>query len=164
MNPIAALAVYAAGVWVSWKYCAGYWIVGPVFAAEVLIINFNQLKKSSLFRYVLFAGFSTLIYALVFRIADKAWRLEPEWLDMLAGSMTGAVIIGSVLMTAVHAFLFETDIKTARKAALNLIVSWYVVTLLSILDQKLKLTSGHYYGLTGIAVWQGLYLYSLKLR
>lgn len=163
MSTLISLAVYAAGVFISWKYCAGYWVVGPVFAAEVLLINFSQLKKSELFRYVLFAVLSTVIYALVYRMRD-AIQLNPEWLEILVGSWTAAIVMGSILMPAIHAFLFEADVKNARQTALFLILSWYAVLLFAFVDDKFHLTSGNYNMLLAIALWQGIYLRRLKLR
>lgn len=161
LNKIVPLIAYAASVWISRKYAAGYWVVGSVFALAALTVNYPTLKKFSL-KHLLFIGASVLTYALVYWIS-RGWELKPEWLDMIAGSLSAAVVTGSILMPSIHAMLFGTDYKTVRETSLLMITAWYGMLLLSGIDDKIGLTVPIDYLLLTIALWQGFYLKWLKL-
>lgn len=161
---ILPILAYAASVYISWKFCAGYWVVGPVFAAALIIVNLGTVRKKFSIKPYGLVAFSTLIYALVFWIGEKGWRLQPEWLDMLAGSMSAGVIIGSILMPALHSSLYGLDVKNAQVTSASLIVSWYICILLSIMREYMGLRLPISEGLLAIALWQGIYLKRMTLK
>lgn len=162
MNKLLIVVVYAASVWLSRKLCMGYWYVGPIFALAVCAANPQILKKISL-RHLAYIAASTLTYALVYGIGAHGWNFKADWLDMLAGAVTGGVIVGSILMPAVHAMLFGADSRTAGKTSLYLILSWYAVNIASLLDDRFNIDAPIDYLLVAIALWQGIYLKNLKL-
>lgn len=164
MKKAVLILIYGLTVWLSRGFCASYWVVGPVFAAAVLAFNFQSIHSHRIsVRHLLLIASSTLIYALVYWIASKGWKLRPEWLDMLAGGMTSAVVIGSILMPSVHAMLFDLDVAAVRRTVLYLIVSWYAAILLSWIDDRLGLRIPVDYLLIAIALWQAIYLRMLKI-
>ena len=158
-----ALAAYAASVFLSFKFCAEYWVTGPVFAAALLLVNYEQVLKGFSFKYVLLSAASTLIYALVVWISSNGWRFHNNIADMLMGSTSCGVVAGSFLMPGVHAVLFGIDIRRVRTTILLLLLSWYGALLASWIDDKSGLRSPVNYALVAIALWQGFYLYRLKL-
>lgn len=155
--------VYFASVIISWKYCAGYWVVGPVFAAACLLMQYERVRKGFSPRHLVFTAASVLTYALVYRLSNKGWRLEPELLDMLAGSFTAAVVLGSILMPMLHGMIFSVEIRTVRKVSLLLIASWYFTILLSYAHEALGVPFRVNYTLVAIAFWQGIYFRNLKV-
>ncbi len=161
---ILPILAYAVSVYVSWKFCAGYWVVGPVFAAALIIANLDTVRKKFSLKPYGLVILSTLIYALVFWISEKGWRLQPEWLDMLAGSLSAGVILGSVLMPALHASLYGFEVKNAQITSAALIVSWYVCISLSLMKEYMGLRLPISEGLLAIALWQGIYLNRMKLK
>jgi len=160
---LAPIAAYAVSVFISSYYTAEYWVVGPVFAAAALAVNYPAVSKKFSSKHLLFIAASTLIYALVFLIANRGWKIEADWLDMLAGSATAGVVLGSILMPSVHAMLFGAEIKTVRSVCLWLIASWYAVNLLAWLGDQFDFAHGINYNLLSVALWQGIYLRRLKL-
>lgn len=164
MAILISILAYLLSVFVSWKYCAGYWVVGPVFAAAILMAHFKQVGKKFSLRHVAWILASTLVYALVYWISRKGWAFQQDWLDMLAGSLTAGVIAGSLLMPAIHAYLFDVPSKSARKASLLLILSWYVTIFLSLLDEKLGFKPHIEYDFVAIALWQGIYFRTLRIK
>jgi hypothetical protein len=161
---VLAVLIYGLCVFISRKFADEYWVTGPVFGAAVLAVNFGQIRKKISPSHLVFVGASTLIYALVFWIADKGWKFRNDALDMLAGSLTAGVVVGSLLMPFIHAILLGVDTKTAQATALALIGSWYAVILLSGLDGMFHFGARIDYLLIGIALWQGIYLYRLKTK
>ena len=164
MTKIIPWLAYGASVYISHKFSSHYWVVGPVFAAAVLLANFEAIRKKISPSHLLFIGVSTLVYALVFWISDKGWKFSPDWLDMLAGSLSGGVVVGSLLLPFLHTILLGADAKTAQSTALVLIVSWYAVVLLSWIDDAIKFKPDVDYILIAIALWQGIYLTRLKVK
>lgn len=164
MTKIIPWLAYGASVFVSRKFCEGYWVVGPVFGTAVLLAHFESIRKKFSPNHLLFVAASALIYALVFWISDKGWKFQQDWLDRLAGSLSGGVVVGSLLMPFVHAILLGADPKSAQSASVSLIGSWYAVVFLSWLDEILHIKFRMDYLFLAIALWQGLYLYRLKLK
>ena len=164
MEKIIPLLAWGISVFISHKYAARYWVVGPVFAAALLAAHFDQIRKKISLRHFGLVIASTLIYALVFWISDKGWKFRQDWLDMLAGSLTAGVLLGSLLLPAAHALLFGIDLKTVRSVFLWLIASWYLVILISLASEALGFRTGVVdYFLFAIAAWQGIYMKRLKL-
>lgn len=164
MKKVIPWLAFIASILISRKFCDQYWVVGPVFGAAVLVANYEIVRKKFSIQYILFLAASTLIYALIFWIADKGWKFESDALDMLAGSLSGAVVVGSLLMPFIHTMLLGADFKTAQSTALGLIAVWYVVVLLSWIDDKVGFSPRIDYIFIAIAFWQGLFLYRLKAR
>jgi hypothetical protein len=105
----------------------------------------------------------TLTYAFVFFLAEySGWRLSPDLLDMLFGSLTAGVVAGSLLLPFFHSLIFGTDRKAARAVALWLVLSWYGVSVLAWADDALNVTVNVDYLFVAIALWQGIYLRRMK--
>lgn len=164
MKKVVPILAYAASVFVSHKYAAGYWVVGPVFALALMIANLEAVRKKISPNHLLFIAASTLTYALVYWISDRGWKFQNDMLDMLFGSMSGGVVVGSLLLPFLHAMLLGEDAKSAQSAAVALIASWYVVLVLAWVDDLIKFRYDVNYILIAIAVWQGIYLYRLKVK
>ena len=164
LKKIIPWAAYITSVLISWKFCAGFWVVGPVFALCFLAANYEcVLSARSYPKHLIFILASTLIYALVFLIADKGWKFHQDSLDAVGGSLTGGVVLGSILMPFVHAKLFGIDLKTAGRVSLWLVISWYAVVLVSLIDEWAGVKFSIDYTLIGIILWQGIYFKRLKL-
>ena len=164
LKKIIPWAAYGVSVIISWKFCTGFWVVGPVFAVSFLLAHYERvLSARSRQKYLIFVLASTLTYALVFLIADKGWKFRQDWLDAAFGSLTGGVALGSILMPFVHAKLFGTDLKTAGQVSLWLVVSWYIIVLISLVNGWAGIKISIDYTLIGIILWQGIYFKRLKL-
>lgn len=163
MSFLFSWIVPAASILISWKYCAGYWVVGPVFAAACLLLQYEKVRKAFSLNHLLFAAVSTLVYALVFWISDKGWRFKTEWIDMLIGSLSAGVVLGSILMPVFHTMLFSGDLKTVRKISFLLAGSWYLTLWVSFVDDAINLPGRIDYSLIAIALWQGIYFKNLKV-
>ncbi len=163
MRNLYAVLVYLVSAVISWKFCAGYWGVGPVFAVACLLINGGEIKTPFSLKKILFAAASVLTYAFVYWVADKGWKFENDALDMLFGSMTAGVVLGSILLPFIHGNLFEVEPKRVRKVSLCLIVSWYFTLALSYADEILSIPGDVDYVLIAVALWQGIYLRTLKI-
>ncbi len=155
---------WAVSVWISDQYAGGYWVVGSVFGIAVLIANLKRILPNFSPKYFVFLMVSTLVYALVYGLSSKGWRFQSDWVDMLAGATTAGVIVGSLLLPAVHAYLFGTDVKTVRRVSIKLIVSWYLMILISWIDDSLNVPLSIDYLLIAIALWQGIYIKNMKIK
>ncbi len=162
MKKIFPFLAYAASVFVSHRFLTEYWVVGPVFGVALLLANPERVFKKLSFQHLLFLGASTLIYALVLWISNHGWKFREEGIDMLFGSTSAAIAVGSLLLPSVHALLFGTDFKTVRSVSLALILSWYGTLLLSWLDETIGIKPPIDYSLVALALWQGIYLKRLK--
>ncbi len=163
INTILSLFIWAASSYFSREYAAGYWAVGPIFGAAILLKNRERVfKKFSLQHLLLFLA-SVLIYALVYLLAAKGWKFRNDWLDMFAGGISGGVAVGSILLPSVHAMLFGTDPKTVRAVSLKLVMSWFITLLLSKIFEVAGLSYKIDFLWISIAAWQGIYLKYLKL-
>ena len=163
MKKVIPWLVYGLCVLISRRYCAGYWVVGPVFGVALLLVNFERVSKKLSSKHFAFVLASTLIYALVYFIADKGWKFRQDWLDMLAGSLSGGIVLGSILMPLIHAKLFGLKFKAVKLVSLLLIVSWYAVAAASLIGEVIGFKSPIDFILIAIALWQGIYLKCLKL-
>ena len=164
MKKIVAILAYAASVFISHKYAAGYWVVGPVFALALFIANFESVRKKVSPNHLLFLAASTLVYALVYWISDKGWKFHSDTADMLFGALSGGVVVGSLMLPFLHSMLLGADAKSSQSTALSLIGAWYAVLLLAWIDDAVKFKPDINYILIAIAVWQGIYLYRLKVK
>ncbi len=163
MEILLRFAVYAAGVFVSNKYAAGYWVVGPVFGLAVLIFVWKRAKAywPGAAAYV---AASTLIYALVYRVAGLKWGSSSSVLtEYFTGPFPIAVVMGSVLLPCAHAVILRRPRVLAWRTAAILAASFYAVTILGYLNQE-KGVGPHVSSWLPvmIAVWQGVYLLSFK--
>lgn len=163
MNSVISIVIWLAASYLSRQYAAGYWVVGAVFGAALFLSNRDRvLKKINLQHLLLFAG-SILVYALVYLIAAKGWRFQNDWLDMLTGSVTSGVIVGSVLMPVLQAMLLGGEMKVVRSVSLKLIASWYITLIFSKVLESVGIGTKIDFLWVSIAVWQGIYLKYLKL-
>lgn len=162
MARILPWAAYILSVLISWKFCAGYWVVGPVFWLALLAANYGHICQRFSPRHLALGFASTLVYALIYWMANNTWQFRREWVDMLAGGLTAGVILGSILMPSIQALLFGMDFKTAGAVSLALILSWYGVNFISWVDEAIGVKPDIDYGLIAIALWQGIYLRRLK--
>ena len=156
--------LYIACVFISRHFARGYWVVGPVFALTCLLIHGGNIRKSVSAKSVVFILFSTITYALVYWIAEHGWHLKQDILDLLIGSMTAGVVLGSFLMPFLHGLTYSVNAHTIRNVSLKLIVSWYLVCLVSFVDNTLNIPWNIDYISIAIALWQGIYLRSLKIH
>lgn len=157
------IMIYAACVVISREYCASYWVVGGVFALAWLIIRWTALDKQYL-KALLFIAVSTLVYALVYGLESHGWRFEHDLIDIFFGSLSAGVVMGSILLPYLHAFIFSGKFKQNRAGlSFLLILSWYFSVLLSVLDQASGLPGSVDYLLIAIALWQGIYLRYFKI-
>lgn len=163
MGMFFSVLIWAAASYFSRQYAAGYWAVGPIFGGALYLVNRERVFKKFSPRHLLLFIASVLIYALVYLVAAKGWKFRNDWLDMLAGGVSGGVIVGSVLMPSVHAMLLGNDLKTVRAVSIKLIAVWYIAIFLS----KIFEIAGVPYRIDflwiSIAAWQGIYLKYLKL-
>ena len=158
MEMIFGLLVYAASVWASNKYAGGYWIVGPVFGAAVVLLDSKFLKGLNLFKHGVFLGASTLIYALVYRISRLEWGNDSDLFNYFIGSFPVAIVAGSVLMSVAHSVILGKGKEAMVRAMAALVVSFYFLSFLSYMNEKSHM-GWHVEWLTVmIAVWQGVYL------
>jgi hypothetical protein len=164
MKKIIPWLVYAASVFLSAHFAAGYWAVGLIFGIAVLLANFEAVRSKLSLQHLVFVVASILIYALVYWMADKGWKFNQDWLDSLIGSFSAGVVVGSLLLPFVHSILFGTDPKRIQSTALALIGSWYGVVLLSWLCGYFKIKLPVTYIQIAIALWQGIYLARLRLK
>lgn len=160
---LLSVLIWLAASYFSRQYAAGYWVVGTLFGAAVLLCNRARVFKSISIQHVLFFIGSVLIYALVYLIAAKGWKFQNDWVDMLAGGVTGGVVVGSILLPVLHAMLFAGDIKTSRSVSLKLIASWYITLLLSKIFESAGVKYRVDFLWLSIAAWQGIYLKYMKL-
>lgn len=163
---LACIVIYIIGAWISKERCAELWVVGPVFGAVVVLWDIRVFRLRPRPKHLAFMALSTLIYALVFTIADADWGLEPEWLEWLAGSLSLGVAAGSVLLAAAHRRVLGGAASPLVTAA-TLIVSFYLVTGLGGLLDRRGLAVGFDYYTLAIYMWQGIYLgffYAGRLR
>ena len=137
--------------------------MGPVFAVAYLLADFGRVKKKFSILHLFFIAASTLTYTLVYWMAGKGWRFENDTLDMLMGSLTAGVVVGSLLLPFVHGILFGVDLGTVRKVSIRLIASWYVTLFLSKIDEIFNIPGSINYAFVAIALWQGIYFRFLKI-
>jgi len=176
MPKVIAWLTYALSVVISIRYCAQYWVVGPVFGLAYLITNYLILipRRDLWGRAVLFLGASTFTYALVYSVTNhgfnlpwsnqKGWSFNNDYLDGLFGPFTIAIVLGSVILPVLHGFIFPTDFKRIRKVSLRLIGSWYAVIAVSLVQEFFKIPGDVYYAYIGLALWQGIYMRHLCLK
>ena len=154
MYRIVKIASYLLGAFASAKLCAAYWYVGPIFGAVVLVWCFGRSVRPSLFRLLAFLLCSTLLYALVFLIANSrqpVWMFEP--FDMLAVGVSA----GSILLPQSHVLLLGGRWSSAAVTSILLILSYFAVYCLFFLVEKIGLSSS--YSMYILAyIWQGVYL------
>jgi len=151
---IARPASYLLGAFASAKLCAAYWYVGPIFGAVVLVWCFGLSARPQLFRLFSFFLCSTLLYALVFLIANirqPGWMFEP--FDMVAVGVS----VGSILLPMSHVLLFGGRWSSSAITSMLLILSYFAVYCLFIFLQKIGLP-GSYSTYILVYVWQGVYL------
>src|SRR3989338_2932502 len=110
-------AVYGIGSWICFKNVAGYWVVGPVFGTMMLVWRWAAGKNIRERRSVVFFIVSTLVYALVYFVADK--------FDNLAY----AVWAGSALMTLAHALIYRSPGGVSAAAFFYLVLSFHLLAV-----------------------------------
>ena len=164
MEMVLRVVVYAASVWLSQKYADGYWVVGPAFGLAVAIFAWMSSKDRDAKKCVVFVAASTLIYALVYWLSRLDWRNNSDLFEYFLGPLPAGVITGSMLLPAAHARIFKTPHLLAAKTALGLIISFYIITLLGYLDDKVGFGMNIPWLSVMIAVWQGIYLYLFFIK
>lgn len=168
------MSIYTISVAISSNYCGEYWVVGPCFGVSYLIINFERLKKYLWPKGFLFLIISTFTYAAVRWIADqglnlpwgpqKGWHFRNEILDLFLGPFSGGVVFGSLTLPFAQGVLFFTDFKIVKKTWVTLISSWVMVLSIGHLYEALNLPGTIPWIPVAIALWQGIFLYTLNLK
>lgn len=163
MRAIVRAVSYLIGAWISQRYAAGYWVVGPVFGLVVLI--WDSEMPGDLFRLknVPFLTASTLIYACVFWIASRDFGYNSTFWEIFTGSASWGVLLGSLLMPQVHRAVFGKG-ERAGALTVQLILSFYLVTAVSKLADHFGYGNGVNYIAIAVFVWQGLYLANFFLK
>ena len=151
------LAVLGLSVWVSAKFADGYWVVGSVFGAAVLACGWKTFKPGLLARAAFFAA-STLIYALVYCISGLKWGNDSPLFEYVIGPFPIAIVAGSILLPLTHRRFLGAGDGAAARAAAVLVVGFYLVTLLSYLNETYATGIRMPWLTILIAVWQGSYL------
>ena len=158
LRPLLKLGLYLAGAWVSQKSCAGYWVVGPVFGAVVLACNARALPALGWVRPAAFLGSSTLIYALVYGIAENGgWEWHNPVVEWLSGAFPAGVVAGSILLPLAHRVFLGSAFRRTVGAWALLIASFYGVTLAALAADRLGVTGINFLAIA-VYVWQGVYL------
>ena len=160
MEALFRLLVYGASVWVSNKYADGYWVVGAVFGLAVVSYDMKGFKDLDFIKHAIFLAFSTLIYALVYRISRLSWGTDTDLFHYFIGSFPAAIVLGSVLMPITHCIAFNKSKELMVRAIVTLVASYYVVTLAMYINEKSNLGLHVQWITVMIASWQGLYLYT----
>jgi uncharacterized membrane protein len=135
----------------------GYWVVGPVFGAAVLIYNWSETRKS-LVSAAAFLAASTLIYALVYRVSQMRWGSDSALFEYVIGSFPIAIVMGSILLPLADRLLLKKSGALPMKQVCLLIGGFYFITLLSYLCDVLGIQQHIPWLIILIAVWQGTYL------
>ena len=157
---IVRFLIYASSVFISCKYAAGYWVVGPVFGLAVVCWDSNNLRNFAADRHIAFLAASSLIYALVFHISSQNWGRGSDLSDSLYGSLPIAVITGSILLPVAHKVLLRTGSKALTRTIPRLIASYYFIALVSLANDAWKLGWNINFLFLSLGAWQGIYLYS----
>lgn len=157
---IVRFLVYAASVFISWKFADGYWVVGPVFGLAVVAWSAKSPQDIKAPKHIGFIVASTLIYALVFKISSIHMDLGSDLLESLFGSMAIAIIVGSFLLPAAHMVFFKVNEKTFANTVLILVLSYYFVVGVSCMRDAWGAGWPINILFLLVAIWQGVYLYS----
>ena len=159
MTKFIRWVVYVISVAVSRKYAAGYWVVGPVFGAAVVFCDSNSFKGLKPVKHLAFLAASSLIYALVFWIADLKWSPPAGLSEDFFGTFPLAVITGSLLLPVAHKFILGAGTSRAVRATLALILSFYFLLCFEHFSSQSRRPVDFDFMTAAIALWQGLYLY-----
>ena len=151
--------IYIACVWVSYKYAAGYWVVGPAFGLTVAFFDAKSLKNFAA-RHVFFIALSTLVYALVYCISQLKIGDDSVLYNYFIGSFPIAIVTGSVLLPVIHTRLFNRSRAGLSFAILSLVGSFYIVELVMLVNEKIQISATFPWLALLIAVWQGAYLFT----
>ncbi len=158
LQRIVRFVIYASSVLISAKYADSYWVVGPLFGLVVVVFHSANLKPLFKPKDISFLIASTLIYAIVFHISSQNWNYGSDLADSLYGSFPIAIITGSVLLPLAHKMIYGASVKTFKSAVIALIVSYYIVVLISILRDLLTPGMHLNFLLLFIGAWQAAYL------
>ena len=160
MNILVRLLAYGVSVWLSNKYAGGYWVVGPVFGVAVVLHDMKDIHDLRPVKHGLFIVFSTLIYALVYRISLLKWGTDTPLYNYVIGPMPAAIVTGSILMAFMHTVVMNKSKEQMLRAVIVLIVGYYFVTALMFANEKFSLNLNVQWMMVLIGAWQGLYLYT----
>ena len=140
---VGRIALFLAGAFISGKQVNEYWYIGPTFGIVVLAWYANSIQQLLSLRSLGFLVASTLIYALVAR---------------LAGELMVAVAIGTLLLPTAHAALLGTSWRRTAIAVPGIYGTWYLLGLLtSWLGERWRLGPlEHFVHL--VSIWQVAYL------
>ena len=158
MQMLFRLLAYGASVWASGKYADNYWVVGPVFGLAVIVCDIKSLDDLKPVKHAVFLVFSTLIYALVYRISKLSWGDNSDLYQYFIGSFPAAIATGSALMAVTHTVLFNKSKELMVRALVWLIGTFYLVTFVMYFNDKSNLGLHLQWITVMIGVWQGTYL------
>ncbi len=161
MDILFRLIVYLASVWVSVKFADAYWVVGPVFGMAVISYDSNSFRNLIIGKHALFLLASTFIYALVYWISIGKWGWPSESLNYFAGPFPAAVVTGSFFLPLAHRVVFGTSAGVTLRVTLWLSLSFFLVTMMTLLNDRFSLGLHINFIAVAIALWQGIYLYFL---
>lgn len=144
------LAAFVVGACVSYKYMAGYWVIGPVFGAVVLFWYADSPQKAASLKVPSFFLASTLIWALVFWMSGKE-KISHQ--DILV-----PVAAGSVLLPLAHMFFLNASLRRTLIAVPVIygvfFVSYRLTEYFHTVDRGVLIQ----YSLNVVVAWQAAYL------
>ena len=140
-------AIFLAGAYWSYKRCAEYWFVGPVFGVVVLVWYASSLKILFSLRSAAFVAFSTLIYALVYKTTSIN--------KISHGVVYVPVAIGTVLLPLAHVIFLKAAYKRLLWAIPGVYVVFYVANEII---NKFSLPSTIENWVNVVIIWQAAYL------
>jgi hypothetical protein len=159
MTILFRLAVYAVSVAVSRQYAAGYWVVGPLFGLAVVFYDSSGVKGLKPLKHLAFVAASSVIYALVFWIANAKWSVSEGVTGDFVGPFPAGVVLGSVLLPAAHKVILGQRAFKAISVALSLVISFYALMLFDYFSRQSRQLLDYDFMTVAIMLWQGLYLY-----
>ncbi|HTL70958.1 MAG TPA: hypothetical protein VL404_06675 [Candidatus Eisenbacteria bacterium] len=157
------LVVYGLGVWASNELADGYWGVGPVFGAVVLLWAWKRTGREPL-RSAVFVAASTLIYAFVYYVSGLKWGSDSKLFEYFIGPFPAAIVAGSFLLPLAHTFIFEKSADRSLRTGFVLTFFFYLVTVLGYANEEFNIGPDIPWLPIMIAVWQGAYLWLLTPR
>lgn len=145
LTPAAKIFIFFIGAYFSYKHCASYWVVGPIFGVVVIVWNARSLPELTKAQNLAFLFCSTVIYALVYWIASR---------NSDRGFFV-AVAVGAVLLPVAHKIYFSVSWKRTLIVIPCLYGLWYGIG--SLIAQL------HFEGtmetiVNYVSIWQVLYI------
>jgi len=160
MKNTIKLLVYILNVGIGIKFISDYWVVGPVFGLTVILWDSDHISQILSRKHILFVAASTLIYALIpFMVIKEYWKFDDGSVsEFFFGTLSVAVILGSILLPVAHHFLLGSKRNTSKLAVIALIITFYLIDFIGSVIDHLKLLLPFNTAYVSLTVWQAVYL------